>query len=80
MIIVRKLDATGTLTMRLPEQHTFAGNLFHLLATLTGGALWVLARGRTRTILTREWFAAGAGDRLDESPLTSRTTSSGTQL
>ena len=71
---------TCALPIWLPEQHSFAGKLFYLLATLTAGALWVLARGRTRTILTREWFAAGAGDRLDESPLTSRTTSSGTQL
>ena len=43
-------DAIGNLTVPMPEHQTFAGNLFHLLGTLTAGALWVLARGRPRTI------------------------------
>ena len=53
-------DAIGNLTVPMPEHQTFAGNLFHLLGTLTAGALWVLARGRPRTIPTLEWLDAGA--------------------
>ena len=56
------VDAIGTLVVPMPEHpvRIFAVELFHLLATLTVGALWVLARGRLRTIPTLEWLDAGA--------------------
>ena len=48
----------GNLTIQLPEIRFFASDLFHLLGTLTVGALWVVARGRPRAIPTLECLDA----------------------
>ena len=55
------VDLVGILTTLVPEQpvRSLAGDLFHLVATLTTGALWVVARGRPRTTPTLEWLDAG---------------------
>ena len=54
------VDFIGNLTTLIPGDplRSLAGDLFHLLATLTAGALWVVARGRPRAIPTLEWLDA----------------------
>ena len=45
-----------------PDQPSFfsANNLFHALATLTVGAVWVVARGRPHAMPTLEWIDAAS--------------------